>query len=366
MVFIQLAHEEKTAEFIQGIYNILLILFLLESLYFNLVFTGRRLNILIKVILALLASVVFTLFIFKSGEFLHLTRNRDLWVYELINLNFWFILYSPLLATIVFLMLHTLYCYSKNALSNKEKKQAGVMMISILLACSTGFCFLMIMPLVDAFRVPLLTPYFFAVYLFGVFFAITRYRFMVFGIKDIAQDALSFINDMVIIAGRDRRILDMNRSASVKLASGSAALYGRVITDIVEEGHILDSIFQFILLKGGSEKCRIIYNTGPEPVVTDSTISAVRDRFGDITSLLVVSRENRGVSHFRNYFKLTAREMEIILHTISGMTNNEIAAVLDITKRTVETHQNNIYNKLGISNKIELLNITGDFGIKPL
>lgn len=240
------------------------------------------------------------------------------------------------------------------------------MMISILLACSTGFCFLMIMPLIDAFRVPLLTPYFFAVYLFGIFFAITRYRFMVFGIKDIAQDALSYINDMVIIVGSDRRILDMNRSALEKLSAESSGIKGQVITDIVDEGDRLDAVLQEILSQGGATKYRIVYVAHPEPIVTDSTISAVRDSFGDISALLIVSRENRGINYFRSYFRLTEREIEIVLLTISGVKNTGIASKLNITKRTVETHQNNIYNKIGISNKIELLNVTSDFGIKSI
>ncbi len=365
-IFIQIAPDVKTAEFLQRVYNIILIIFLLESLYFNLVFTGRSLNIIFKVLLSAATSVVFMFFVLNGGELLSLTKQNGLWVYEFVNIRFWFIFYSPLLFLIVLLMILTLYRYSRNASSNKEKKQARVMLIFILASCTAGFFVLMIMPLCEKFRLPLLTPYFFAVYLYGVFFAMTEYRFMVFNIEDIALDIISHIHDVVIILGPDKRIMDINNSASVMLGALSDGLKGGLFTDIIYEKETLDSFLDSLLENRISAKQRITYRSEPDATVTDSTVSAVSDRFGDLSAILIVSRENRGVNHFRNYFKLTAREMEIILYTISGFTNVETAEKLDITKRTVETHQNNIYNKLGINNKIELLNISADFGIKPL
>lgn len=365
-VFIQLSADAETAGFLQRMYNIVLIIFLLESLYFNLVFTGRSLNRVSKVILTTATSVVFIIFIFRGDKLLHLTKENGLWVYELLNSRFWFLLYSPLLFLIVLLMISTLYSYSRGASSNKEKKQAGVMLAFILTSCLAGFIVLMILPLFDGFRIPLLTPYFFAVYLYGVFYAMTEYMFMVFNIKDIAQDVLSYIQDAVIILAPDKKIIEMNNSASIILGAGAAGLKGALFTDIVHERDALDAALESVRYSRASLKQRITYRVNPEAVVTDSDVTAVYDRFGDLSAFLVISRENRGVNHFRNYFKLTAREMDIILNTISGVTNVEMAKKLDITKRTVETHQNNIYNKLGINNKIELLNITSDFGIKPL
>lgn len=365
-VLIQLSPDAETAGFLQSMYNIVLIIFLLESLYFNLVFTGRSLNKVSKVLLTTATSVVFIIFIFNGNDLLHLTKENGLWVYELLNNRFWFLLYSPLLFLIVLLMISTLYSYSRGASSNKEKKQAGVMLIFILTSCSAGFLVLMVMPLFDGFRVPLLTPYFFAVYLYGVFYAMTKYRFMVFNIKDIARDVLSHIHDAVIILAPDKRIMKINNSASIIFGAGTEELKGALFTDIVHERDALDAALDSVRYSRASLKLRITYSVNPEAVVTDSDVSAVYDRFDDLSAILIISRENRGVNHFRNYFKLTAREMEIILNTISGVTNVEMAKKLDITKRTVETHQNNIYNKLGINNKIELLNVTSDFGIKPL
>ena len=52
---------------------------------------------------------------------------------------------------------------------------------------------------------------------------------------------------------------------------------------------------------------------------------------------------------------LTSREIEIAELCAKGMINKEIAANLGISQRTVETHKNNIFKKLGINNTVELM-----------
>lgn len=52
--------------------------------------------------------------------------------------------------------------------------------------------------------------------------------------------------------------------------------------------------------------------------------------------------------------KLTSREIEIANLAIEGLLNKEIADRLGISTRTVETHRNNVYRKLDISNISEL------------
>jgi DNA-binding CsgD family transcriptional regulator len=56
-------------------------------------------------------------------------------------------------------------------------------------------------------------------------------------------------------------------------------------------------------------------------------------------------------------FHFTHREEEIIRLCFLGKTNKEIAQSLGITERTVKTHITNIFNKSGVSNKLELLHI---------
>ena len=56
-------------------------------------------------------------------------------------------------------------------------------------------------------------------------------------------------------------------------------------------------------------------------------------------------------------YELSEREVEVITHIRTGMTNKVIAEQLHISPRTVEKHVNNIYKKLKINNKVELINL---------
>jgi DNA-binding CsgD family transcriptional regulator len=52
--------------------------------------------------------------------------------------------------------------------------------------------------------------------------------------------------------------------------------------------------------------------------------------------------------------ELTAQELQVALLTAEGATNKEAAAALFISPRTVETHLNHVYRKLGVRSRVEL------------
>jgi two-component system, NarL family, response regulator NreC len=56
-----------------------------------------------------------------------------------------------------------------------------------------------------------------------------------------------------------------------------------------------------------------------------------------------------------SYELLTAREREILQLLAEGKTNKEVAAALNISLYTVETHRSNILEKLGIHSPAELI-----------
>ncbi|MEM9216931.1 MAG: helix-turn-helix transcriptional regulator [Cyanobacteria bacterium P01_F01_bin.150] len=52
---------------------------------------------------------------------------------------------------------------------------------------------------------------------------------------------------------------------------------------------------------------------------------------------------------------LSEREVQIVELVTIGMTNQEIAEQLDISKRTVDNHISNILTKTSTSNRVELV-----------
>lgn len=59
-------------------------------------------------------------------------------------------------------------------------------------------------------------------------------------------------------------------------------------------------------------------------------------------------------------YRLTPRELEVIKPLAEGQDSDEIAKVLYISPNTVKSHIQNIYNKLGIHSRKELLRLTKD------
>jgi DNA-binding CsgD family transcriptional regulator len=59
---------------------------------------------------------------------------------------------------------------------------------------------------------------------------------------------------------------------------------------------------------------------------------------------------------------LSERELEIIELVAKGLTNQEIASTLMISKRTVDNHVSNVFNKTGAKNRVALLNWAMDHG----
>lgn len=61
------------------------------------------------------------------------------------------------------------------------------------------------------------------------------------------------------------------------------------------------------------------------------------------------------LNHMTQIYGLTQRETEILFLLCQGLINTQISEKLNISESTVKTHFNNIYKKLNISNRTELI-----------
>ena len=53
--------------------------------------------------------------------------------------------------------------------------------------------------------------------------------------------------------------------------------------------------------------------------------------------------------------RLTAQELQIVLHVARGMTNREVGAALFLSHKTIEFHLGRIFRKLGIRSRAEVI-----------
>ena len=57
----------------------------------------------------------------------------------------------------------------------------------------------------------------------------------------------------------------------------------------------------------------------------------------------------------KQHLGLTPRELQIIALIVGGYTNRDLAKKLNISENTAKHHLTNIFNKLGVSNRLELV-----------
>jgi DNA-binding CsgD family transcriptional regulator len=87
------------------------------------------------------------------------------------------------------------------------------------------------------------------------------------------------------------------------------------------------------------------------------SLSCVFFIFGFIARSIIKQRKERN----KNYIKdLTNQERKVFALIMEGKSNKEISDILIIELATVKTHVNNIYSKLGINSRKDILNLNPD------
>lgn len=79
-----------------------------------------------------------------------------------------------------------------------------------------------------------------------------------------------------------------------------------------------------------------------------------REHVTDIVQLLNRLLPRTGTGNARPNFGLSPREMEIVAAIVAGYSNKEIAHKFSLSEQTVKHHITHIFDKLGVSNRMEL------------
>jgi two-component system, NarL family, nitrate/nitrite response regulator NarL len=150
--------------------------------------------------------------------------------------------------------------------------------------------------------------------------------------------------DVVLI---DHRIPAVDRAATLQMLSGVTRTI--VFATRINTGQIVG------VLRAGARG--ILMKDAPLEVLYKG-IKAVaagqhwvgRERVGDLVDYLKSGASGEGVRKFG----LTSRELEVVRAVVAGFTNREIAARLSISPNTTKHHLSNVFDKLGVSNRLEL------------
>ncbi|MGC4001607.1 MAG: LuxR C-terminal-related transcriptional regulator [Anaeromyxobacter sp.] len=73
--------------------------------------------------------------------------------------------------------------------------------------------------------------------------------------------------------------------------------------------------------------------------------------------------EAAATSVSKNFDRLTEQEKKVLVHIVKAAANKDIAEKLGISLRTVKMHTGNIYGKLGLKNRAQVVKVVRDLGL---
>ncbi|HSV57551.1 MAG TPA: response regulator [Variovorax sp.] len=131
-----------------------------------------------------------------------------------------------------------------------------------------------------------------------------------------------------------------------------------VLERLVDEG-----VDQPILMLTGHatvEMCRRAFKSGAaefleKPVDDEELLEALRQAVRRHVSSRERSRVDQAAR--RRFAQLSEREREVLAHIVRGLSNKEIARVLQLSPRTVESHRANIFAKLECDSLAQLIRL---------
>ncbi|MDA3778667.1 MAG: helix-turn-helix transcriptional regulator [Bacteroidales bacterium] len=206
------------------------------------------------------------------------------------------------------------------------------------------------------YKIPTPTPALTLIWIGALFFVIQRYRMLEISPHTITLEILNSIEENIVLFNNDYKINWFNKTSDLFFAK-ILSVYNDMISMFKQNIHFTSFITD--LVNSNKQVVMFRYSFQIENVMSvyDIVIKKVYDSFGDSMGYLMKADKVKSLDYLQKFFKITKREIEVIKLLITGLTYGEIAIQLNITENTLKTHITSFYNKLGINNKIELINI---------
>ena len=255
--------------------------------------------------------------------------------------------------------------WSGRVRTNKERRQGRIISVAMLVSIALIAADEILLSLLRFYKAKGLSPILYLVWMGGIWYAIVRYQFLKISPAVVSECIIAGIDESFLLLDNDLNIVRANRATEELLKAGRESLMNRPFPEIiVESGDIANELSR---MRGGafdSFSCRVHYRAAKgSPVLIDAKLKIVRDSVLDMIGILVIGKEVKGPSRFRERYRLSAREADVINLMVQGRSRNEIAGILRLSSETVKTHCNAVYNKLGINSKIQLIHLLREYNL---
>lgn len=137
------------------------------------------------------------------------------------------------------------------------------------------------------------------------------------------------------------------------VAAGGSQVRTIILTAAIEQAEIAQA------LQLGARG--IVLKESATELIVESIRSVMKGQYwvgqenvSDVVQLLHRFMPQAGRKDGRENFGLTPRELEVVTAIMAGYSNKEIAQRLSLSEQTVKHHITNTFDKLGVSNRMEL------------
>src|SRR6056297_1608413 len=119
-----------------------------------------------------------------------------------------------------------LYRWAQKSHDRRKKKQSQIIILTLIISIVLIFLYGSILPMLVDFILPFIMPVFLAVWAYGMWRAITKYRLLKFQKELASKEIMNNILDMVILVDSEGKITDINQRTEQLLKVEKEALLG--------------------------------------------------------------------------------------------------------------------------------------------
>ena len=119
-----------------------------------------------------------------------------------------------------------LHQWSQKSHDMRKKKQSRLIISTLIISIALNFIYGSILPMLVDFILPFIMPIFPAIWVYGMWLAITKYRFLKFQKELASKEIMNNILDMVILVDSQGKITDVNHRTEQLLKIEKETLIG--------------------------------------------------------------------------------------------------------------------------------------------
>ncbi len=204
---------------------------------------------------------------------------------------------------------------------------------------------------------PTLTPILLIIWIGSVWFALVKHRFLAINEKLINEITLKNIEEVILILDPHYKIITANNKFLTLTNLSLENIKKRSVFDVISDSSLKNSLNTLLRMGKTEIYLKLVLDAAQNrECLLDIRLQQITDKYNDLLGVLLIGKEVKGLERIRKTYGISARETDVIRYVMTGNTNKQIALQLSITERTVKSHLTNIYNKMGIDNKVLLLN----------